>query len=85
MKNVLKKKWLFEVIGNVNKNNGASFTAIKAACSGISNRVLTELLTLLTKKGIVVRIVKNDRSVFYQLTAKGKRFLRLLNDIMALG
>ena len=75
----LSKKWILEIIWELETYKGSNFNELKRIIKGISSRILSDRLKELEKNEIVSRIVQNTHppTVLYQLTDKGKGFVEL--------
>ncbi len=78
----LGKRWN-GVLLSVLISGPASFTELRRAVVGISDSVLSERLSELTKAGLVQRSVEEGPpvSVAYQLTPSGQGLLPALNEL----
>jgi len=76
----ITKKWVLEIIWELETYKGSNFNELKRAIKGISSRILSIRLKELEKTGIVSRTVQNTHppKVFYQLNQKGKGFVELM-------
>lgn len=76
----ITKKWILEIIWELETYKGSNFNELKRAIKGISSRVLSIRLKELEKTGIISRNVQNTHppKVFYQLSQKGKGFVELM-------
>ncbi len=81
---ILRKKWIVELIKTIKDNPDISFTEIKQKIDKISNKSLSVRLKLLTKLGFVKRILHSDRTVTYFLTAKGKKLSKTILSLSKL-
>ncbi|HEX3783461.1 MAG TPA: helix-turn-helix domain-containing protein [Pseudonocardiaceae bacterium] len=80
----LGKRWN-GVLLSVLISGPASFTELRKAVAGISDSVLSERLSELSKAGLVQRSVDEGPpvSVSYQLTPAGQGLLPALNELSA--
>ena len=80
----LTKKWILEIIWELETYKGSNFNELKRIIRGISSRILSDRLKELEKNGIVSRKVQNTYppTVLYQLTDKGKGFVELMTVII---
>jgi len=76
----LSRKWILEIIWELETYKGSNFNELKRIIRGISSRILSDRLKELEKNGIISRKVQNTHppTVLYQLTDKGKGFVELL-------
>ena len=76
----ITKKWILELIWELETYKGSNFNELKRAIKGISSRILSIRLKELEKTGIISRTVQNSHppKVFYQLSEKGKGFVELM-------
>lgn len=75
----LTKKWIIEILWELELSNGLNFNELKRHLKGISTSSLSNRLKDLQKSNLISRTVQNTRppSVFYQLTDKGKGVIEL--------
>lgn len=80
----LSKKWILEIIWELETYKGSNFNELKRIIRGISSSILSDRLKELEKNGIVSRKVQNTHppTVLYQLTDKGKGFVELMTVII---
>jgi DNA-binding HxlR family transcriptional regulator len=78
----LGKRWNGVLLGALMQSPGG-FAELKRAVSGISDSVLSERLSELSKAGLVQRTVDAGPpiSVRYELTSAGKALLPALNEL----
>lgn len=76
----ITKKWILEIIWELETYKGSNFNKLKLAIKGISSRILSIRLKELEKRGIISRTVQDTHppKVFYQLSEKGKGFVELM-------
>ncbi|MFX1340048.1 MAG: winged helix-turn-helix transcriptional regulator [Promethearchaeota archaeon] len=76
----ITKKWVLEIIWELETYKGSNFNELKRAIKGISSRILSIRLKELEKTEIISRTVQNSHppKVFYQLSEKGKGFVELM-------
>ena len=76
----ITKKWILEIIWELETYKGSNFNELKRAIKGISSRILSIRLKELETTGVIKRTVQNTRppKVFYQLSEKGKGFVELM-------
>jgi DNA-binding HxlR family transcriptional regulator len=76
----ITKKWVLEIIWELETYKGANFNELKRAIKGISSRILSMRLKELERNAIISRTVQNTHppKVFYQLSEKGKGFVELM-------
>ena len=76
----INKKWIIEIIWELETYKGSNFNELKRSIKGISSRALSIRLKELKKHGIISRTVQDTRppKVFYQLSEKGKGFVELM-------
>ncbi|TFG03396.1 MAG: transcriptional regulator [Promethearchaeota archaeon] len=76
----INKKWIIEIIWELETYKGSNFNELKRSIKGISSRALSIRLKELEKQGIISRTVQDSRppKVFYQLSEKGKCFVELM-------
>ncbi len=78
--NFITKKWILEIIWELETYKGSNFNELKRAIKGISSRILSIRLKELEKTGIISRTVQDTHppKVLYQLSEKGKGFVELM-------
>ena len=76
----ITKKWILEIIWELETYKGSNFNELKRAIKGISSRILSDRLKRLENNGIISRTVQNTHppKVLYQLTEKGKGFVEIM-------
>ncbi|TFF98805.1 MAG: transcriptional regulator [Promethearchaeota archaeon] len=76
----IRKKWILEILWELETYKGSNFNELKRAIKGISSRSLSDRLKDLEKNGIVERNVEDSRppSVLYKLTENGEGFVELM-------
>jgi DNA-binding HxlR family transcriptional regulator len=76
----IRKKWILEILWELETYKGSNFNELKRSIEGISSRSLSDRLKDLEENRIVERIVEESRppSVLYKLTKKGKGFVELM-------
>ena len=76
----ITKKWILEIIWELETYKGSNFNELKRAIKGISSRILSIRLKELENTGIISRTVQNTHppKVFYQLSDKGRGFVELM-------
>lgn len=76
----ITKKWVLEIIWELETYKGSNFNELKRAIKDISSRILSIRLKELEKMDIISRVVQNTHppKVFYQLSEKGKGFVELM-------
>ncbi|MFC7648328.1 winged helix-turn-helix transcriptional regulator [Streptosporangium lutulentum] len=79
---VLGKRWSGVVLGNLG-NGPAGFRELARATGGVSDSVLSDRLSELTKAGLIARTVDEGPpvSVSYELTASGRALMPALEQI----
>ena len=76
----LTKKWILEIIWELETYKGSNFNKLKRAIKGISSCILSLRLKELEKTGMITRTVQNTHppKVFYQLSEKGEGFIEIM-------
>ncbi|MHA1489597.1 MAG: winged helix-turn-helix transcriptional regulator [Promethearchaeota archaeon] len=76
----ITKKWILEIIWELETYKGSIFNELKRAIKGISSRSLSICLKELQNNGIISRTVQNTHppKVLYKLSEKGKGFVELM-------
>ncbi|TXT66266.1 MAG: hypothetical protein BAJALOKI3v1_40076 [Promethearchaeota archaeon] len=80
----ITKKWVLEILWELETYKGSNFNELKRALKGISSRSLSDRLKDLEEHNIVSRIVEDTRppSVLYRLSEKGKGFVELMTLVI---
>jgi DNA-binding HxlR family transcriptional regulator len=75
----LTKKWIIEILWELELSNGLNFNELKRHLKGISTSSLSNRLKDLHQTDLISRTVQDTHppSVFYQLTDKGKGVIEL--------
>ena len=76
----IEKKWIIEILWELETYKGSNFNELKRAIKGISSRILSDRLKELEKNELVSRNVQDTHppKVLYDLTEKGKGFIELM-------
>ena len=76
----ITKKWILEIVWELETYKGSNFNELKRAIKGISSRILSDRLKNLEKNGIISRTVQDTHppKVLYQLSEKGKGFVEIM-------
>ena len=76
----IEKKWILEIIWELETYKGSNFNELKRGIRGISSRILSDRLKELEKNEIISRTVQDTHppKVLYSLTEKGKGFVELM-------
>ena len=76
----IEKKWVLEIIWELETYKGSNFNELKRRIKGISPRILSDRLKELERNEIISRTVQDTRppKVLYDLTEKGKGFVELM-------
>jgi len=76
----IEKKWVLEIIWELETYKGSNFNELKRGIRGISSRILSDRLKELEKNEIISRTVQDTHppKVLYSLTEKGKGFVELM-------
>jgi DNA-binding HxlR family transcriptional regulator len=77
--NFISKKWVVDILWELEINEGLHFNALMRHLKGISSRSLSKRLKTLKKHGLISRTVLDTSPprVLYDLTAKGRGFIEL--------
>jgi DNA-binding HxlR family transcriptional regulator len=80
----ITKKWILEILWELETYKGSNFNELKRALNGISSRTLSDRLKDLEEYNIISRIVEDTRppSVLYQLNEKGEGFVELMTLVI---
>jgi len=80
----ITKKWILEILWELETYKGSNFNELKRALKGISSLTLSDRLKDLEEYNIISRIVEDTRppSVLYQLNEKGKGFVELMTLVI---
>ena len=80
---VSTKKWITEILWELETYNGLTFNKLKRNIGGISSRSLSDRLKELKQIGLISRNIQETRppKVLYQLTDKGKGYVELMTII----
>lgn len=83
---IIGKKWYLIVLHQLTRD-AMGFNDLKRSVKGISAKVLSESLTDLAGKGLIVRTVHSEAPirVEYRLTDKGRELEQLFHDMKAWG
>ena len=75
----LRKKWVIEILWELETHKGSNFNELKRKIKGISSKILSNRLKELQKSELILREIQKTRppSVFYSLTDKGKGFVEI--------
>jgi DNA-binding HxlR family transcriptional regulator len=71
---LLGRKWHLRIVYQLLENGDMGFSGLKDGVDGISSKMLSESLSTLEDRGLVVREIVNDQPVRveYSLTATGR-------------
>ncbi|MEJ2276648.1 MAG: helix-turn-helix domain-containing protein [Candidatus Lokiarchaeota archaeon] len=80
----MTKKWILEIIWELETYKGSNFNELKRQIRGISSRTLSDRLKELQNNGIIDRIVQKTHppSVLYELSEKGKGFVEMMTLVI---
>lgn len=80
----ITKKWILEIIWELETYKGSNFNELKRQIRGISSRTLSDRLKELQNNGIIDRIVQKTHppSVLYELSEKGKGFVEMMTLVI---
>ncbi|TDD25702.1 winged helix-turn-helix transcriptional regulator [Nonomuraea diastatica] len=81
---ILGKRWSGVVLGSL-RAGPAGFRELSRAIDGLSDSVLSDRLSVLTKEGLIARTVDEGPpvTVSYELTGSGKALIPALHQISA--
>jgi DNA-binding HxlR family transcriptional regulator len=86
VENIVGCKWSTQVLRAI-QDGHVRPSAIQRACTGLSAKVMNERLRKMQRFGILQRTVHGEKApleVEYQLTAFGKRFTGILDEVRRL-
>jgi DNA-binding HxlR family transcriptional regulator len=86
VENIVGCKWSLQVLRSIGEE-GKRPSAIQRACPGLSAKVMNERLRKMQRFGILDRTVHGEKppvEVEYRLTAFGRRFMRILDEVRRL-
>ena len=80
----MRKKWVLEIIWELETYKGLHFNALKREIKDISSKALSDCLKELQKENLISRTVEDTRppKTFYQLNEKGIAFVELIMIII---
>jgi DNA-binding HxlR family transcriptional regulator len=80
----ITKKWVLEILWELETYKGSNFSELKRQIKGISSRTLSDRLKELENNNIINRIVQQSHppSVLYELSDKGKGFVEMMTLII---
>lgn len=83
---IIGSKWTAVIIHDLSEG-ARRFSELERACAGISPRTLSERLDMLERENLVVRhsFPESPPRVEYELTAKGKALLPIIQAMSAFG
>ena len=81
---ILGRKWHPRIIYHLLEDGPLGFSGLKDRLNGISSKMLSESLSSLQERGLVVRDIVSDQPVrvTYSLTEKGAALAPLVDDII---
>jgi len=76
----ITKKWIIQIIWELETYKGSNFNELKRAIKGISSNILSDRLKELEKHNIISRTVQNTHppKVLYKLSEKGRGFVEIM-------
>ena len=78
----LSRKWTLQILSFMLEHEEVRYKELEELIS--NPRTSSRLLKELTKLGIIVRKVSEDRTVSYKLTSRGKELMKLVDRITEL-
>lgn len=76
----ITKKWIIQIIWELETYKGSNFNELKRAIKGISSNILSDRLKEMERHNIISRIVQNTHppKVLYKLSEKGRGFVEIM-------
>ena len=84
VRDLLGRKWHMRIVYYLLDDGPMGFSELKDELSGVSSKMLSESLSSLQERGLVVRDIVSDQPVrvTYSLTEKGAALAPLVDDII---